>query len=211
MKKIVYRNIEFEKKTKADLETSRAAMQKVLGEWLKLEIGPCMGLNDLILMPRAVYDRAINESIKVPELSGPFKMNPAQYREQLVLPDPSALYEACKQALRLPYCAMYGIFLVNDDKVEIDEGGASGLINSQTVYASNPDQFKLIVDLQEFVRLANSINEKLKGNFLKPNPATVEFCRNRFILTDGYLETGYGTIYTFAMKVDPEYLKELLV
>jgi hypothetical protein len=99
---------------------SKNAMQKVLDEWLKLGLGPCMGLNDLVLRPRSVYDRAVDELIKVPQLSGPFKMNPAQYREQLVLPDPSGLYEACKKALQRPYCAMYGIFIVYDDKVKID-------------------------------------------------------------------------------------------
>jgi hypothetical protein len=53
-------------------------MQRVLVEWLKLDIGPCMGLNDLVLRPRAVYNRAINEAIIVPEQSGPFKLKPEQ-------------------------------------------------------------------------------------------------------------------------------------
>jgi len=81
---------------------SRDAMQKILNEWLALELGPCMGLNDLILRPHAVYEKAL--------ITQKYKAKP----------DPSSLYSACKKALQLPYCAMYGIFIVNDDLVEID-------------------------------------------------------------------------------------------
>lgn len=205
MKKIVYRNIEFEEKTKKDLEISRAAMQEVLAEWLKLGLGPCMGLNDLVLRPRAVYDRAINEAIKVPELTGPFKMNPAQYRDQLVLPDPSGLYEVCKQALRLPYCAMYGIFIVNDDKVEIDEDGANDLISSQTIYATDPEKIKRIEKLQALAELMNSVNNDFSGDFLRPHPVTTEFCRGRFKITD----KNVNNIYLWEISVDPDYIKQL--
>lgn len=116
----VYFNPDFEDKTIKDLQISKDAMQKILNEWLALGLGPCMGLNDLILRPRAVFDRAVNDMIKVPELSGPFKMDKMKYRDTLSIPDPSALFDACKKALQLPYCAMYGIFIVNDDLVEID-------------------------------------------------------------------------------------------
>lgn len=205
MKKIVYRNNEFEEKTKKDLETSRAAMQNVLTEWLKLGLGPCMGLNDLVLRPRAVYDRAVNEAIKVPELSGPFKMNPAQYRDQLVLPDPSALYDACKQALRLPYCAMYGIFIVNDDTVELDQETANDLINSQTVYASDPAKIKRIDKVLAWIELTNSLNVDLSGDFLRPTPITNEFCRGRFKITDKTV----NKVYQYEISIDPEFIKQL--
>ena len=205
MKKIVYRNIEIEKKTVQDLETSRAAMQNVLNEWLRLGLGPCMGLNDLVLRPRAVYDRAVDEIIKIPELSGPFKMDPRQYRDQLVLPDPSALYDACKQALRLPYCAMHGIFIVNDDMVELDQETASDLINSQTLYASEPDKIKRIDKVLAWIELTNSLNADLSGDFLRPTPATTQFCRGRFKITD---KTVKG-VYQYEISVDPEFIKQL--
>jgi len=206
MKKIVYRNIEFEEKTKKDLEISRAAMQTVLTEWLRLGLGPCMGLNDLVLRPRAVYDRAVNEAIKVPELSGPFKMNPTQYRDQLVLPDPSALYNACKQALTLPYCAMYGIFIVNDDTVELDQEAASDLINSQSIYATTPEMKKIAEDLQTFLNLFNSLNSRLNQElFSSGNPTCNAFFRGKFGFSDQDKENMNGKLVFL-----PEILKKWL-
>ncbi|MFA5298830.1 MAG: hypothetical protein WC389_11550 [Lutibacter sp.] len=180
----VFRNTEYEEKVKKDLQISRDAMQKILNEWLILEIGPCMGLNDLVLRPRAVFDRAINDMITVPQTSGPFKINPAQYKEQLVLPDPSALFDACKKALQLPYCAMYGIFIVNDFIVEIDKEGANELIDSQSIYASG-DKVKLAEDLTKFVELFNSLNSRLNYElFDSGNPVANSFFRGLFTFKD---------------------------
>jgi len=207
MKKIiVYRNPDHEERTKKDLQTARAAMQKVLDEWLKLGLGPCMGLNDLILRPRAVYDRAVNEAIKVPELSGPFKMDPAQYREQLITPDPSALYDACKQALRLPYTAMYGVFIVNDETVELDEDGANDLINSQTLFGT-PEQGERIKKLQELKQITNEVNIMLNGDLLRPSPATNQFFRERFTLKETYIHGNYS--YKLE-DIDLNFLKQQL-
>jgi hypothetical protein len=207
MKKIIiYRNPQFEEKTKEDLQTAKAAMQTVLDEWLNLGLGPCMGLNDLVLSPRAVYDKAINAAIKVPELSGPFKMKTAQYRDQLVLPDPSALYDACKQALRLPYTAMYGVFIVNDNVVELDQDGANDLINSQTLYGT-PKQGERIKKLQALIPIINEINIMLNGDLLRPCPATNQFFRGRFTLKEIYI----NGVYTYELAdIDMNYLKELV-
>lgn len=201
----VYRNIEFEERTKKELQISKVAMEKILSEWLALGLGPCMGLNDLVLRPRAVFDRAVNEAIKVPELSAPFKLNPAQYREQLVLPDCSGLYNACKKALQLPYCAMYGIFIVNDDKVEIDEAGANDLIQSQTIYATNPDKIKLVEDLTKFVTLFNSLNERLGREFENPVTHATQFFLNKFSFAQKSYPMG---IYELAIL--PDVLKRWL-
>lgn len=202
---IIYRDKDFEEKTKRELETSRDAMQRVLDEWLRLELGPCMGLNDLVLRPRAVYDRAVNEAIKVPEQSGPVKLNPVQYREQFIGPDPSALYIACKSALRLPYCAMYGLFIVNDDKVEMNEETTGELINNKTRYSSNPEKIKLIKKLQKWAELTNSLNADFSGTFIKPDPITTAFCRGRFKIIDNTV----NGIYQYRISPDPDFLESL--
>jgi hypothetical protein len=88
------------KRIKQEIETSKDFMQKILNEWLALGLGPCMGLNDLVLRPRAVFEKA------------------TKLRQNI---NPSILYDLCKLALTRPYCAMYGIFIVNDTQVEIDE------------------------------------------------------------------------------------------
>jgi hypothetical protein len=181
MKELIYRNVEFEERTKKELQISREAMQNILNEWLILEIGPCMGLNDLVLRPRAVFDRAVNNMIKVPELSGPFKMDKSKFRDTLSIPDPSALFDACKKALQLPYCAMYGIFIVNDFIVEIDKEGANELIESQNVYISTSEQKQLAADILEYIRLTNSLNEKL--GLLNGIPAENQFFRGKFLIT----------------------------
>lgn len=195
----VYRNTEYEEKVKKDLQISRDAMQKILNEWLILEIGPCMGLNDLVLRPRAVFDRAVNDMITVPQTSGPFKINPAQYKEQLVLPDPSALFDACKKALQLPYCAMYGIFIVNDFVVEIDKEGASELIDSQSIYASG-DKVELAEDLTKFVELFNSLNVRLNQElFNSADPISNKFFLQKFGFVGG---DGRGSNATLALIPD---------
>ncbi len=181
----VYRNIEHEERTKKELQISRDAMQKILNEWLFLEIGPCMGLNDLVLRPRAVFDRAVNDMIKVPELPGPFKMDKTKYRDTLSIPDPSALLDLCKKALQLPYCAMYGIFIVNDDQVEIDVEGANELIDSQSIYASG-DKVKLAEDLNKLVELLNSLNSRLNHElFDSANPIDNKFFLQKFGFVGG--------------------------
>lgn len=202
----VYRNTEYEEKVKKDLQISRDAMQNILNEWLILEIGPCMGLNDLVLRPRAVFDRAVNDMITVPQTSGPFKINPAQYKEQLVLPDPSALFDACKKALQLPYCAMYGIFIVNDFIVEIDKEASNELINSQSIYTSTPDKIKLAEDLQTWIKLTNSLNIRLNHElFDSANPIDNKFFMQKFGFVGG---NGRGSNATLVLI--PDKLREWL-
>lgn len=207
MKKvIIYTNPEFEEKTRQDLQTARDAMQNVLDEWLKLGLGPCMGLNDLVLRPRAVYERAVNEAIKVPELAGPIKMDPAQYRKQFIAPDPSALYQACRQALRLPYSAMYGVFIVNDKAVELDQDGANDLINIQTMRGT-PEQAEFVKKFREYINITNELNWILNGDLLRPNPATNQFFRERFTLQERYI----NAVYTYEVRdINLDYLKSFL-
>jgi hypothetical protein len=97
-------------KTKKILKSilkSREAMQKLLDEWMKLGLGPCMGLNDLIIRPKTVYDRAVKDAS--------------------IRPDPSGLLKARNKALRLPYCAMEGIFIENYDEVTLNVEGLMDL------------------------------------------------------------------------------------
>jgi hypothetical protein len=200
----VFRDEKHEQKTKQELDNSKQAMQKILNEWLALGLGPCMGLNDLILRPRAIFDRAVNDMIKVPELSGPFKMDKTKYRDSLSIPDPSALFDACKKALQLPYCGMYGIFIVNDDLVEIDEEEAAGLIDSQSIYLSDPAKIELVEDLIKLCELMNKVNLKLPEELLSPDPETNGFFRDRFLLT----QKSYPG--PFSVSLNPAFLRTLI-
>lgn len=205
MKTVIYKDVEFEEKTKKDLQASLPAMQKVLTEWLDLKLGPCMGLNDLVLRPRAVYDKAVNDLIKVPEPAGPFRIDPTQYRGQLVLPDPSGLYAACKEALRFPFTAM-NIFIVADDKVELDADAVAELIDSRTIYATDPDKVKLAAVFNEYVSVTNKLNEMLQGDLLPTLPTTHLFFRNKFILSEKLT----GESYIFNIGVDTDFLRSKL-
>ena len=131
------------------------------------------GLNDLVLRPRIVFDQAINNMIKVPELSGPFKIDQSKYRDQLSLPSPLALYDACKKALQLPYCAMEGIFIVNDTQVETDEAEANELIDSQSIYTSSESQAAFCQKVNNFVEAVNELSPLLKGSLLD-NPSLLQ-------------------------------------
>ena len=102
------------------------------------------------------------------------------------------------------------LWSVSGNQIVMNETEKEALINSQSVYISNPDKIKLVKKLQSWVDLTNQLNETLLGDFLRPNPVTTEFCRGRFIITDKYIKTDFGNSYTYEINMDPDFLKSLV-
>jgi hypothetical protein len=198
----ILRDEAHETRTRQEMEGSIQSLQLILDEWLSLGLGPCTdGINDLILRPRVMYDRAVSDMIKVPELSGPFKIDKAKYMDQLSLPDPSALYAACKKALQQPWCAVYGLWIVDDDKVLLNEEEAQNYIDSQSVYVRDPEKLAVAEKLTDFCRSFNELSEALRGEFTPPVFGWQAFFRGKFLL---HQEDGTKP---FTITVDPTFLR----
>jgi hypothetical protein len=200
----IFRDLLYEERTRQQLTTAKAAMQEILNNWLTLDLGPCFDLHELVFNPRAVYDRTVNRMIKVPETKGPFKMNPSQFREQLVLPDPSKLIKACNAALKVPYTSDPELWLVNGDIIELSEAESEALIDSQSIYLSDPIKIELVEEMIKLCELLNSLNSKTSGEMLPNSPASNEYFSGKFILRQEFDRS------PFKISVSPDYLRQLV-
>lgn len=200
----VYRDEANEAATRIELEKARNSLQVVLNKWLALGLGSCKDISDLILRPRILYDQAVNDLLKVPESEGPFKLDKNKYKDQLTLPDPSGLLEARNEALKQSYCTNSELWNLSGDRVVLNDWEAEYLIDSQSIYLSDPAKIQLAEDLKTLVDAMNKINLAMSGELLPPAPHVTQFCRGKFLLT----QKSYPG--PFEMSVDPEFLRSLI-
>src|SRR4030042_4383858 len=178
----VFRDEAYELKTSQDLETARQNLQVVLDMWNGLDLIPCTDIVQLILNPQTVYGNAVNQLAEPPATKGRFQISKQAYISTLDVPIPDNLYRSAREARRYSFAAMPDLWSVSGNQIVMNETEKEALINSQSVYISNPDKIKLVKKLQSWVDLTNQLNETLLGDFLRPNPVTTEFCRGRFII-----------------------------
>ena len=200
----VYRNPEHEATTEAELKTAQKALQAVLDSWLSLGLGPCKDVSGLILRPRIMYDQAVSELIKVPESSGPFKLDKNKYRDQLTLPDPTGLLDARNEALKQSFCAMPELWTVSGDQVVLDEAEGKALIDSQSIYLSDPAKISLVENMIKLCELLNTLNAQTSGEMLPNSPASNEYFSDKFILRQEFDRS------PFKIRVSPDYLRQLI-
>jgi hypothetical protein len=200
----VYRNRTFETTTEAELKLAQKALQKLLDKWMLLGLGPCKDISGLIMRPRIMYDQAVNDLLKVPESEGPFKLDKNKYKDQFTLPDPAELLEARNEALKLSFCASSELWNVSGDQVVLDEAEGQALIDSQSIYLSDPAKIELVENVTKLCELMNKVNSAMAGQLLPPEPHVSQFCMGKFLLT----QKSYPGPYE--MSVDPAFLKELI-
>jgi len=178
----VYRNTEHEQITRVQLESARKILQSLLNEWHKLEIGDVPDISELLMRPERVYKNAIDKLVEVPASGGRFAIKKEAHMNTLDLPDPSQLYASAKTIRQYPFCAKPELWKVEDNQVVLNESEAEILIDSQSIYARDPEKIKLAKDINKLCELLNSLNKRLNGEILPATPWTYNWCRGKFIL-----------------------------
>ncbi|GEM_PF-3099316 len=194
----VYRNAEHEQLTRVQLESARKILQSLLNEWHKLEIGDVPDISELLMRPERVYKNAIDTLVEVPAPQGRFSMKKSAHLSTLDLPDPSQLYASAKTIRQYPFCANPGLWKVEDNQVVLNESEAEILIDSQSIYARDPEKIKLAKDINKLCELLNSLNKRLSGEILPATPWTYNWCRGKFVLK----QQSYRGLQEIAPEID---------
>ena len=201
----VYRNPEHEATTEAELKTAQKALQTVLDVWNSLKLVPCTDIYGLIMNPQKVYGDSVNKLAEPPVQAGRFQVSKSAYIQTLDIPLPEELYRAAKSARQQPFCAGNPeLWNVSGDQVVLNDLEAEYLIDSQSIYLSDPAKIQLAEYLKTLVELMNKINLAMSGELLPPDPHVSQFCMGKFLLT----QKSYPGPYE--MSVDPAFLKELI-
>lgn len=200
----VYRNTAHEETTKQQLEQARLVMQRLLDLWHDLNIGSCTDLSELLMKPERAYTNAIEKLIELPATTGRFAVKKSALLSTLELPDPTQLYMTAKATRQQPFCASDELWQIVDNTVQLDETEASYLINSQSIYASNPDKIALAKDLNTFCELYNRLNKQLNGELIQGTPWTFNHFRGKFTIAQKI----NGGLYEITPEV--EFLRNVL-
>ena len=200
----IYRDPDYESKIKRELESARQIMQGLLDIWIRLDIGECPDINELVMRPENCYKQTIDKLVDIPDTGQRFKTKKESIIDTLELPDPSQLYASAKAVSKQPFCAKPELWSTNDDQVVLIEVEAKMLIQEKSVYATDTRSIQLAKDLNKWVDLTNKLNKELSGEILDFTPWTYNFFRNKLILD----QDGYGGMYK--VKIDPQKLREWL-
>jgi hypothetical protein len=156
----VYRNMEHEQLTRVQLESARKGLQSLINEWHMLEIGECPDIYELLMKPEQLYKTRIDTPVEVPALQGRFSMKKSAHLSTLDLPDPSLLYASAKALRQQSFTAYVTLWRIEDNQVALVESEAEILIDSQSIYANDPEKIRLAKDLNKLCDLLNSLNWK---------------------------------------------------
>jgi hypothetical protein len=96
-----------------------------------------------------------------------------------------------------PFCASAELFEVVHDKVELVEGEAFLLIDSQTIYAVG-EKAQIAEDLVKLCAMYNNLNIRLGGTLLVGSPWSFNHFRGSFILR----QTSNNGLYEIAPDID---------
>jgi hypothetical protein len=176
----VYRNMEYEQLTRAQLESARRTLQSLLNEWHKLEIGECQDINELLMRPESVFKSAVDKLIVVPDSGQRFAIKKEALLSTLDLPDPSQLYASAKVIRQQNFCGVPELWEVEGNQVILNETASEIYIDAHSVYARDEEKIKLAKDINKFCELYNSLNKRLNGELLQASPWAYNFFRERF-------------------------------
>lgn len=166
-----------------------------------------INLTELILDPEKSYSEAVYADVKVPQQPDvKYQIAKDVYIRSLSIPIPNDLYVGCRNCRKQPHCLNTALWNVSDGQVVMNQEVANQLIDSQSIYCSDPNKQVLIKNLVNLCDLLNKCNEGLSGELLRPNPVTTEFCRGKFIIQDEYV----GNNYKYKIAIDPEFLRSLV-
>jgi hypothetical protein len=199
----VYSDPQHEAAMRSDIEKAKNALTKVVEIWDSLDIGPIPDLLTLVSDPEAGYSGAVNRNIEVPAQPGKFQLSRELYIKSLSIPVPNQLYLSCRECKRLKLCMKTGLWQIIDGKVEVVEMEAEMLIDSQSIYASTPEQKKFIEDVNMFVNALNAIGEKTELLIGRP-------CEFQFFMNKAFRVAQKSLPGPYIIELDPSLLRGVL-
>ena len=199
----VYSDPMHEAAMRLDIEKAQNALTRVVEIWNDLDIGPIPDLPSLVSNPEAAYSEAVNRNIEVPAQPGKFQLSKELYIKSLSIPVPNALYLASRDCKRLSLTLKPGFWEIVDGKVEPVEWEAEALIDLKSIYASTPEQQKLVEDVIRFVDALNAIGEKTE--LLMGRPCEYQFFRDKPFRLAQQSFPG-----PFIVEMDPSQLRQIL-
>ncbi|HVN57783.1 MAG TPA: hypothetical protein VMT63_05755 [Bacteroidales bacterium] len=203
-RKLVFRDTLTETTAKRDLEVARQALQSLLNEWQKLNIGDCQDINQLLMQTDQYYANAIDKLIVLPDLGQRFAVDREKYKQNLKLPDQTQLIAMAKKIRQITYCAVPDLFKTDGKTVSLDEGISAFYITMNNVYADTPESIQLVEEIVKFCEIYNSLNRKLKGKLLPQSPGAFRIFVGQFILKQS------NTYGLFEIEPDPAFLRKVI-
>jgi len=162
---LAYRDVEFEQKTRHELEMSRNAQQHMLDVWNSLELSTLTNLFRLAHDPQGVYSETTKQETKEPIPEGRYSIAPGVTINTKTIPCPDTLYRASREARNQIKTGLSDLWYISPDgkTVELDEALSENLIESQNVIVQNEQQKKFVQECVMYVKMSNSVNEMLKS------------------------------------------------
>ncbi|HUX56005.1 MAG TPA: hypothetical protein VMV77_03460 [Bacteroidales bacterium] len=178
----VYEDANYHQKVKRDLEIARVACQRLLNEWLRLDLGKITDMDELQIYPEKCFKRAI-DLIPMPESDQKYKVKREAFLATLDLPDPTDLYYLAKETMKVLYCSVPGLFITDGQTVTLDEGIANFYMTMNDIVIPESESVKIALasDLKTWVDLTNSLNIRLNQElFDSSSPVTNKFMMQKF-------------------------------
>lgn len=199
---LIYRDEQHQQKIRLELEISRKALQAVLDVWNGLELTPCNDIHSLIMNPQKVYSEAVNELAVVPVTAGRFQVSKQAFIQTLDVPLPDSLYRAAKTARQHTFCAVPGLWIIEENRIVLNESEALTYTDALSVYASG-ESLKYGEMLNRFLTLFNELNDWQNGELLQPISMAHALFNGKFEIR----ETGNNR---YELRINPETLKKWL-
>jgi hypothetical protein len=178
----VYRDLEHQETTRADLQRTQKIMQTLLDSWNTLNIGPCTDINSLLMQTEKVYQRAIDRLVEVPDNGGKFQVKKSAYMDTLQLPDPSSLFGMAKKVRQEQYAAVPSLWTIKDNQVTLIAEEATIFIDAKSIYAESPAAVRFAQKMTTLCELINEINQITNGELLPFYGWSYQWAQNKLKL-----------------------------
>jgi hypothetical protein len=198
----VFRDENYEAKTKVELQSAKIALQKIVDTWNGLEIGPVTDLSSLVLNPEQAYKEALNKNIEVPVQPGKYQISKDVWIQTLSIPVPDLLYTSCRDARKNQYTMMPELWSIIEGEAILNESEAEVLTDSRSIYVNTPEKVKLAEDILRYIELTNLLSAKCE--LLSGSPSVNNFFIGKFHLT----QKSYPGPFT--LELIPDKLREWL-
>lgn len=200
-RELIFRNLEFEEKTRRELQEAQEAQQKLLDSWNETDIGiPCPNLFRLIHDPRGVYNEAVKSVAEIPIAHGKFQISKDAFLNVLEIPTPNDLYIAAREARRHIQCGRPELWSIENGKtVVLNKEKAEELIHSCDVWVENEKQ-------KEFAEAALRYAED--GNYLVNTLRSMPGLNNVFSIP--FTLVGKFSQLICAVQIEPNNFRALI-
>jgi hypothetical protein len=162
MKELIYRNEAFEAETRAGMQVTLTLYNELLSCWNGLDVGECQDIFRLATNASQIYKDHFETSLEVPLQVGRLMVNKQAYINLVEMPVPNSLYISAKKVTKSPGFGYVDCFVLQDNRVVLDEERAEAVILSQNVYAESEAALIMGLAVPLYVKLSCFLNSYFK-------------------------------------------------